>query len=93
MEATAQREVDLHQKTSENLRKAGYNVTPQILNPDDQSPLERIREGLGTAAHVVGSQAEETLLGKGPQTHIGVTRGKRWAYSVLDRFRRKKLWK
>lgn len=92
MEATVQREVDLHQKTSENLRKAGYHVTPQTLNPNDQSPLEVIRERLGEAVHVVGSQAEETLLGKGPQTHIGTTRGKRWAYSVLDRFKRK-LWK
>lgn len=89
MEATAQREVGLYKKSSDYLKQAGYNVTPQGLNPNDQSVLEGIRENLGEGVRVVGSQAEEFLTGQGPDTHIRVSPGKRFGHWVLDRIRRK----
>lgn len=73
METTAQREVDLYEKITGSLKKANYNVTPQSLNPNDQTPLERIKEGWGDAVHIVGNQAEKGLFGKGPDTYTRVT--------------------
>lgn len=90
MEAAAQREVDLHKNTGASLNQAGYEVTPQFLNPDDQGALENIKESLGEAVHIVGSGVEERLMGKGPETHDRVSPGERFSHWVSDRIRRKK---
>lgn len=89
MEVTAQREADLHKSSSENLKQAGYNVTPQSLNPNDQTALRNIKDTLGDVVHIVGSEIEEKLAGQGADTYTRVSSGKRFSHWVLDRFRRK----
>lgn len=86
MEVTAQRERDLHNRSSEELRKDGYNVTPQSLNPDDQKPLENIKDALGEGVHVVGSEIEKKLKGQDITTDVGVTPAGRWK-RLVDRLR------
>lgn len=89
MESTAQIEADLRNNSSKNLKQAGYPVTSQSLNPNDQTALENIKEALGGAAHVVGSEIEGQLTGLGPDTYTRVSPGKRFGQWVLDRLRRK----
>lgn len=89
MEATAQREVDLHKKASGSLNQGGYNVTPQSVNPNPQNVLESIKDALGEEVHVVGSEIETKLKGEGLDTHIGLGPGRRFSHWVLDRIRRK----
>ena len=89
MEVTTQREVDLRSSSGENLKQAGYNVTPQSLNPNDQTALQNIKDMLGDAVHVVGSEIGEKLAGQGADTYTRVSPGNRFSHWVLDRFRRK----
>lgn len=91
MEATAQREAQLHKSASENLQQAGYNVTPSSLNPDDQTALENIKGTLGEGVHVVGSEIGRRLRGQDIETDVGVTPAGRWK-RLVDRLRRIK-WK
>lgn len=71
---------DLHQAVSGYLNQAGHRVTPQSVNPADQSPLEKIEVALGDVtgdvAHVVESGFEEHVAGAGDAAHVRTTEGK-----------------
>ena len=54
METTAQSEENLRIKASEHLNQGGYNTTPEDLNPNDESPLEKIKEDIGDKANDLG---------------------------------------
>ncbi|OGE26637.1 hypothetical protein A3C26_04575 [Candidatus Daviesbacteria bacterium RIFCSPHIGHO2_02_FULL_39_12] len=89
METTIQQEIDLCRNSGKSLKQAGFGVSPESLNPNDQAPLERIKDTLGDAVHIVGAHVEEQLGGQGQDTYIRVSPGKRFGRWVLDRFRRK----
>ncbi|HCE31360.1 MAG: hypothetical protein UT54_C0026G0009 [Candidatus Daviesbacteria bacterium GW2011_GWB1_39_5] len=59
---------ELHRKASDLLNQGGYTTTPVSVNPNDQSPLENIRDMLGNATYVVGSTIKEQTGGGGLST-------------------------
>lgn len=76
MQSAGQPAQDLHRKVSAHLNQAGYRVTPQSVNPDDQSPLKGIEEAIGDTTHVVGSTFEELVSGSNDITHVRTAEGK-----------------
>ncbi len=76
---------NLHKRVSSHLSKAGHPATPQTVNPDDQSPLEKIEEALGDPSHAVGSTIEEVFGGTGDATHVRTAKGKVSVFIALKR--------
>ena len=66
----------LHEEVSGNLSEAGFKATPQSVNPDDNSPLEAIKEAWGDTVHVVGSTVDEQIGGSGDTARIRTTEGR-----------------
>lgn len=58
----------LHKMVSSNLKQAGFEATPQSVNPEDNSPLKAIEETLGDTAHIVGSTTDELIGGSTSDT-------------------------
>ncbi|OGE44113.1 hypothetical protein A3B45_04150 [Candidatus Daviesbacteria bacterium RIFCSPLOWO2_01_FULL_39_12] len=51
---------DLHQKTSEQLNKAGFSLTPQSVDPQQKSMIEKIKILSEEARHDLSRLAEQT---------------------------------
>lgn len=60
MESAEKPIVELHKQVSEELSQIGHPVTPQIVNPDDESLLESIKRDV---EHWTGSTLKETMGG------------------------------
>lgn len=67
---------ELHEKVSGNLNQAGFESTPQSVNPEDNSPLRKIEEIWGDTAHIVGSTVDEQIRGVSDTARIWTAEGK-----------------
>lgn len=91
MEATAQREVDLHNRVGNELKTMGH-ATETV--PVHEQPVlsDSLKSSLGA---IVPEGVEEFVLGKEIDTHVRVTPAGRWKKLVdrlryvKERFRRK----
>lgn len=86
-------EQDLRKKTHPDVEKvAGHSVSPSDLNPEDDSSLEKIREGLGDLVHISGKAAGTfgEKLGGENITYIEDRPSRDFRRSIMDRIRGKK---
>mgnify|MGYP001609797531 CR=1 FL=1 len=79
---------ELHKNVATETTKAGHPATSQSVNPDDQSPLEEIRDRLGGIARVAGGTVEENFSGADNRTHVVTSKGK---LPILIAFKRRFL--
>lgn len=86
MKITAQDQTNLHTNVASNLNQAGQNVTTSDLNPDDQTPLEQIKQTLGDTAHIVGATVGETVGDE--VVLIRSNNSKGWKDRIFDRAKR-----
>ncbi len=85
MEATAQREIDLHKKVGDELKAIGQSA--QTVPATEQSVLSKGIE----IPNLVPEEVDELFLGRDPNTYVGRTPGENWRQRLIKRA--KGLWK
>lgn len=67
---------ELQKNISGYLNQAGFEATPQSVNPEDNSPLKAIEERLGDTAQVIGSTLDEWVEGASESSRVRIAEGK-----------------
>ena len=84
MEDAAQKEVDLQKNVGESL-----GISPQEVNPNDQSPLQKVKESVadatGEIVHIIGSPVDEMARGK--ESHTEFKESRSWHRRWRDRIK------
>lgn len=75
---------------TEASKVTGQRIKPADVNPNDQSPLEKIQEALGDPTHVIGSTAEAAFLGESSTTNDRAAKGRIAIEISSERNRRRK---
>lgn len=81
----------LHANISNQLNQMGQKTTPGSVNPDDQTPLENIKQTLGEAAgdavHIAGT-AGTILGGEEQSTYIRTAPDRKFLSLAKERIKR-----
>lgn len=87
MEATAQRETDLHSRVGNELRAIGQ---PDQTVPENEKPVFKVEDLAEVLGNVVAHPLEDAFSGKeGLERGNRASPGGRFGRWVLDRFKRK----
>lgn len=87
MEDTAQREIDLRKNVAGSL-----GISPEAVNPNDQSPLEKLKEAGAEILDVtqsVGTHVSDKIGGEATQIRVAAAERP----SLMSRIRTKMKWK
>lgn len=84
---------DLHAGVVRNVNQAGHRITKAQVNPEDNSPLNRIREMVGDATNDVVVEGSKALHGEDAKTYEKTSHGTVAVLVARKRELMKKPWK